>query len=357
MNKELLQATQDRINRMPRVRLGQFPTPLMEAPRLSEALGGPRILFKRDDLSNVGLGGNKARKLEYVIGRAVADGADTLVICGGFQSNLARIAAAMGSQLGLQVELILGGVPGEPRHPVGNLLLDHLYGANVRFVETLPRWEFGDTLANVEQELIAEGRKPFVVPLGASSPEGMASYVEASRELYQQLECSGVAANYLYVGVGSGGTLSGLALAHANLELPYALRGISVSRASEHYRNKLPADMGEAALQLGLSQVPAGDSLDIDDRFIGGGYGETSDGSNEAIALVAKTEGVLLDPVYSGKCMHGLIQHIREGRIAADDTVVFLHTGGWPALFSYEAETLGVSTEAHCLPPVHVVNE
>ena len=324
---------------LPRVTLAQLPTPLIEAPRLSKVLGGPRIFFKRDDLTGVGLGGNKVRKLEFVIGRAQAEQADTLLVCGGFQSNLARIAAAMGAQLGLSVELVLGGVPGESREPSGNLLLDHLYGARVRFVETNPRWEFGTAMEDVEKELRSEGRKPYLVPLGASMPEGMASYIEASDEMLTQFKQQGVDPDYLYVAIGSGGTYCGLALAEHNMALPYRVRGISVSRTTEYYKEKLPQDMQVAASQLGLANVPEAGALDIEERYVGGGC-------NEAIALVARTEGILLDPVYSGKCMHGLIEHIKQGRIRQSDTVVFLHTGGWPALFSYESKKLGLETRA-----------
>jgi D-cysteine desulfhydrase/L-cysteate sulfo-lyase len=329
---------------LPRVKLALTPTPLVEASRLSRSLAGPRILFKRDDLTGAGLGGNKVRKLEYVIGRALAEKADTLVVCGGFQSNLARIASAMGAQLGLQVELVLGGVPGEAREPIGNLMLDHLYGARVRFVETEPRWEFGTALEEVMATLRSQGRRPYLIPLGASSAEGMASYIEASTEMLAQFREQQLRPDYLYVAVGSGGTYSGLMLASKNMAIPYQVVGVSVSRTAEHYRENLAVDMRQAAAQLGLAAAPGPAEINIEDRYRGNGYGEVSEGCNRAIALVARTEGILLDPVYSGKCMHGLIEHIREGRLGPDDTVVFLHTGGWPALFSYSADKLGLST-------------
>lgn len=346
MTRQTLNAQLKAVSALPRVKLAQLPTPLVEAPRLSKLLGGPRILFKRDDLTGVGLGGNKVRKLEYVIGRALAEQADTLLVCGGFQSNLARIAAAMGSQLGLKVELVLGGVPGESREPLGNLMLDHLYGARVRFVETEPRWEFGSALQDTEEELRRQGRKPYLVPLGASSPEGMASYIEATAEMLAQFKQQNINPDYLYLAVGSGGTYCGLLLAEHNMRLPYRVRGISVSRTTAYYREKLPQDMQQAAAQLNIPKVPEPAELDIEERYVGSGYGEVSQGCNEAISLVAKTEGILLDPVYSGKCMHGLIEHIRQGRFKPSDTVVFLHTGGWPALFSYQAEKLGLNTQA-----------
>src|SRR5450755_610207 len=186
---------------LPRLKLAQLPTPLEEARRLSEALGGPRILFKRDDLTGVALGGNKVRKLEFVIGRAVAEGADSLVVCGGFQSNLARIAAAIGNRLGLRVVLVLGGEPGEPRELNGNLLLDHLYGVTVHTVDTIPRWDFGTAVQDVADDLRRHGARPFVIPLGGSGPEGMAGYVNATEELMLQLAEMNVRPSRLYVAV------------------------------------------------------------------------------------------------------------------------------------------------------------
>ena len=331
---------------LPRVHLAQLPTPLEEASRLSDALGGPRILIKRDDLTGIGLGGNKVRKLEYVIGRAIAENADTLVVCGGFQSNLARIAAAMGCRLGLQVELLLGGIPGEKRELEGNLLLDQLYGANIHFVDTEPRWDFGTAVEDLAEALRKQGRKPYVVPLGASSPEGMAGYIEATEEMLDQFRQLSVKPDYLFVAIGSGGTYSGLMLGAMNLDAPYKVAGISVSRTREYLLDKLPGDMQVTASELGLGKVPREDDLLIFDDYIGGGYGEPTCGCSEAVTLMARTEGIILDPVYSGKCMHGLIDQIQKGIIGKDQTVVFLHTGGWPALFSYEAGELGLTGNA-----------
>ncbi len=327
---------------LPRVHLAHLPTPIEEAARLSQALGGPRILFKRDDLTGAGLGGNKVRKLEFVIGRALAEGADTLVVCGGFQSNLARIAVAMGNRMGLQVELVLGGVPGEKRELAGNLLLDHLYGANVHLVDTQPRWDFGTALQDVAATLRAQGRRPFLVPLGGSSPEGMMGYVNATHEMLAQFYDMKIQPDYLFVAVGSGGTYSGLMLGALNLPVSYQVIGISVSRTAEFLYDKLPGDMDAAGSQFGLEKTPVRADMIIHDEYVGDGYGEMTAGCREAIQLVAKTEGVMLDPVYSGKCMHGMIDQIRRGAIPADATVVFLHTGGWPALFAYEPASLGL---------------
>jgi D-cysteine desulfhydrase family pyridoxal phosphate-dependent enzyme len=331
-----------RIQAMPRARLATLPTPLEEASRLSEALGGPRILFKRDDLTGFALGGNKVRKLEYLIGSALAGGMDSLVVCGGLQSNLARIAAAMGRRLGLEVVLVLGGEPGESREPVGNLLLDRLYGAAVRTIQTVPRWEFGTAVEDAAAELRRRGRRPYVVPLGGSSPEGIAGYLEASKELAAQLEQRRITPSRLYVPIGSGGTYTGLVLGAMNYLTGWQVVGVSVSRTREYLLEHIPSAASSAAEALGLSRVPGKSDLCIDDGYVGPGYGAITEGCRDAIRVVAGSEGVLLDPVYSGKAMHGLMDHIRRGLLGRQDTVVFLHTGGWPALFAYEPATLGV---------------
>ena len=335
-----LGSLQGRIAELPRLNMALTPTPLEEAPRLSQALGGPRILFKRDDLTGVGLGGNKVRKLEFLIGRALAEGADTLVACGGYQSNFARITAAMAARVGLKVELVLGGLPDEPHPEVGNLLLDGLLGARIHFVHTVPRWEFGDQVERIADQVAASGAKPFVMSLGGSSPEGMASYVCATAELREQLRAAEIRATRLVVALGSGGTYSGLVLGALNSDVGYSVTGISVSRTRDYLLERIPEFAAIGASELGLPLAPTASDLDVYDDWVGDGYGVLTDDCAEAIRLVARTEGVLLDPVYSGKGMAGLIGLIRRGVIGAEETVVFLHTGGQPALFAYEPTEL-----------------
>ncbi|WP_346891199.1 D-cysteine desulfhydrase family protein [uncultured Roseibium sp.] len=325
---------------LPRQRVLHGPTPLEEARALSRHLGGPRIFLKRDDLTPAGLGGNKVRKLEFILGKAVAEGYDTIIACGGYQSNLARITAAIGARAGLQVELVLGGVPGEP-HPVSaNLLLDYLLGANVHLVETEPRWDFGTAIEDLAQRLEKEGRRPLMMPLGGSSPEGMASYVLATAEMQKQFLENDIAPEHLYVGVGSGGTYSGLVLGECNLKPSYHVTGVSVSRTADYLVEKVVEETGKAREILGLPEVPRASDLSVFDDQIGPHYGAPTEAAQEAISLLGRLEGVLVDPVYSAKCLAGLIDHIRQGRIGKDETVVFLHTGGTPALFAYEPAVL-----------------
>ena len=329
-----------RIAGMPRLNLAKLPTPLDDAPRLTAALGGPRILFKRDDLTGIGLGGNKVRKLEFLIAQALHEGADTLIASGGFQSNLVRIAAAMANCVGMRTELVLGGVPGEPRPIVGNLLLDSLLGANVTYVDTEPRWDFGDSIERVADAVRARGGHPYIVPLGGSSAAGIASYVCATLELQQQLAELDVEPQHLVLGVGSGGTYTGLLLGQLNIPTPYRVTGISVSRTRDYLLDKIPEFAREAGSELHLSRFPQREDVLVHDEYIGASYGALTSACNEAIGLVARTEGVILDPVYSGKAMAGLIALIRKGVIKRNETVVFLHTGGHPALFAYEASKL-----------------
>jgi len=190
------------------------------------------------------------------------------------------------------------------------------------------------------ERLRAEGRKPLVMPLGGSSPEGMAGYVMATAELIEQFRILSIAPDRLYVGVGSGGTFSGLALGQCNLDPGYRLTGISVSRPAGYLVDKIVEETGEAARLLGLPKAPRPEHFEVFDDYVGAHYGAPTRGACAAISLVARLEGVLLDPVYSGKAMHGLIDHIRQGRIGAGETVVFLHTGGMPALFAYDPAVL-----------------
>jgi len=329
-----------RVGTLARLKQASLPTPLEDAPRLSRYLGGPRILFKRDDLTGIGLGGNKVRKLEFLIAAAQAQGADTLVVCGGYQSNLARIATAMANRAGLAIELVLGGSPGEPRPLKGNLLLDTLMGASVTYVETVPRWEFGDSVERVAEAVRRRGGRPFVVPLGGSGPEGMAGYIAATAEMRTQFAARNLSVDRLVVAIGSGGTYGGLLLGAANMDMDYRVTGISVSRRKDYLNEKIPESMAASARALQLATTPSGAALDIHDDYIGDDYGAMTPECAEAIRLVARLEGVLLDPVYSGKAMAGLIGLIRKGVIAPEETVVFLHTGGQTALHAVEADLL-----------------
>lgn len=327
----------------PRVSLAVLPTPIVEAHRLRAALGGaarcPRILIKRDDLTGLALGGNKARKLEFLMAAALAQHADVVVSSGATQSNHARMTAAAARAVGLDCVLVLSARSAEP--PLqGNLLLDRLLGATVHFIQANPDPRYAvaadevEKVAEVVDELTRRGRRPYVIPIGGSSPIGALGYVDGTRELQEQLSASAIRADRLYYASGSRGTQAGLELGARVFDCAYRLHGIAVSGGEEEKQRRAARLVNEAAALLGLSIRVDPSELTTDQRFIGEGYGIPSAACLEAIRLLARTEAILLDPCYTGKGMAGLIDDVRTGAIAPDETVIFLHTGGAPALFA-----------------------
>lgn len=318
------------------------PTPLHRLDRLREALGGadrvPELWIKRDDLTGLAGGGNKARKLEFLIGEALDAGADTVVTSGAVQSNHARQTAAAAARAGLRAHLVLE-VPegaGELYLSNGNALLDDLLGADVTLV---PANEDAGVVADqVIADLRAAGRTPVLIPVGGSSPTGALGYVEAFSELVQQ----GAEFDALVVASGSAGTHAGLIAGAELLSHRTRVIGVTVSRSADEQRPKV-ASLAQDVLRLIdpdaqpeaqlVEQVER--RIELEDRFVGPGYGIPTDAMREAVRLFATTEGVLLDPVYTGKAAAGLIGLIREGAFASDQRIVFLHTGGTPGLYAY----------------------
>ena len=328
---------------LPRYPLAQLPTPITDAVRLREALGGPskcpRILIKRDDLTGLGLGGNKARKLEYLIADALAKGAHTVITTGAVQSNHARMTAAAACIAGLRCVLVLTS-----RHAVppieGNLLLDRLFGAEVRFVPAEdPMLAVGrdeEVVADVTREETAAGRIPYVIPVGGSSPVGALGYVSGTDELVRQLEAMEVSPSRLYFGSGSRGTQAGLTLGAKLSRAPYVLWGVAVSAGESEKIVRAMNAANDAATLLDVPIRVERSDLFTDQGFIGEGYGIPTPLALESIDLLARTEAILLDPVYTSKGFSALMAHVRTGDIPPTDTVVFLHTGGMPALFTRE---------------------
>ncbi|HEY8601153.1 MAG TPA: D-cysteine desulfhydrase family protein [Thermomicrobiales bacterium] len=324
----------------PRVRLATLPTPLHEAPRLRRALGGdehcPRILIKRDDLTGLAFGGNKARKLEFLVADALRQGATRLITAGAAQSNHARMTAAAARLAGLDVSLVLT-TPAAPPAPQGNLLLDRLLGADIHFV---PTGTSEDTaMAELAETQRATGERPYVIPVGGSNAIGTFGYVAATLEIVEQLQSLGLAPQRLYYANGSRGTQAGLVLGQKMFSAPYAVHGIGVSGGDEIKRVRALQIANEASALLDSAIRLSDDDLLNDDDQIGPGYGVPTAACLEAIDLLARNEAIFLDPVYSAKAMAGLIGDIRQGQIAAAETIIFLHTGGTPALFAH-AETL-----------------
>jgi D-cysteine desulfhydrase family pyridoxal phosphate-dependent enzyme len=316
---------------------------MTDATRLRAALGGasacPRILIKRDDLTALGLGGNKARKLEFLIADALAKGAHTVITTGAVQSNHARMTAAAARVAGLRCVLVLTSRYAVPVLE-GNLLLDDLFGAEVRYVPSEdPMLAVGkdeEVVAEVVREERAAGRVPYVIPVGGSSPVGAIGYVTGTEELVGQLRALGVAPSRLYFGSGSRGTQAGLTLGAKLSRAPYALWGVAVSAGEPEKIVRAMNAANDAAALLGVETRVGREDLFTDQGFIGEGYGIPTPGGLEAIDLLARTEAILLDPVYTSKGFAALLAHVRAGDIPPTDTIVFLHTGGMPALFTRE---------------------
>ncbi|MDB5065758.1 MAG: 1-aminocyclopropane-carboxylate deaminase [Chloroflexi bacterium] len=317
----------------PRLRLGTTPTPLEPAPRLSRA-AGVEIWLKRDDLSGLGLGGNKVRALEYLLADATARGADCLVTGAGPQSNWAMLAALAARRCGLDAFLVLYGDP-SPR--TGNLLLDHLAGADVRFTGDPDRASVDAGIYALAAELAAAGRRPYPLPRGGATGLGALGYVRASLELLGQLEDVGVGAASLWLPTGSCGTQAGLVAGTRWLCPGYEVVGVTVSRPVEECVDRISRLAAEATARLGLGGAPTRDGEDV--RVLGGfagpGYGRPSAQGEAAARLVARSEGVLLDPVFGAKAMAALLDAAASGRAAGP--LVFLVTGGAPTLFAGEA--------------------
>ena len=325
----------------PRMTLTTLPTPVTDAIRLREALGGPakcpRILIKRDDLTTLGLGGNKARKLEYLVADARAQGATTLITTGAVQSNHARMTAAAACVAGMRCVLVLTAAE-DPPAIAGNLLLDKLYGATIRFVPAIdPMLAVGQDeaiVAEVVAEERAAGRTPYVIPVGGSSGVGVCGYIGGSAELVEQLAEMEVAPSRLYYASGSRGTQAGLTLGAKLCEAPYRVYGVAVSAGEPEKIERAKRIANEAAARLELPERLERGDLITDQDHIGEGYGIPTADALDAIALLARSEAILLDPCYTSKAMAALVQHVRAGELAPRDTVVFLHTGGMPALFT-----------------------
>jgi D-cysteine desulfhydrase family pyridoxal phosphate-dependent enzyme len=313
---------------VPRVRLAQLPTPLEPMDRFSEWLGRPRVLVKRDDLTGLALGGNKARKLEFLCGEAQASGCDVLVTGGGAQSNHARMTAAAANRLGFDCHLAVGGK--EPGLYSGNLLLDRVLGATLHFTGADSYYDVESAIDEVAAQLAADGRRPFAMPIGGASVTGAAAFAWAADELLAQVDEGGHGSvDWIVVADGSGGTHAGLL---AGLGRHAQVLGVDVGTRPD-LDDVIPRLAAEAAVRAGRS-APGGE-LVLDHSRFGDGYGAVTDSALEAIERVAGLEGIVLDPVYTGKAMAGLIGGAREGRFGAGDTVVFWHTGGAVALFAH----------------------
>lgn len=339
------------IERFPRIKIADLPTPLEEAKALSARLAGPRIFIKRDDQTGLAFGGNKGRKLDFIMADVLKKKADVVITWGGVQSNWCRSVAAATRKLGIQPILVLSKRPGLPAEYDGNLLLDYIFAADLRIVEAeaekvLKEEDIIEIVNSIAEDEKRNGHNPYIAPIGGSviggsmtEPLGAISYVNAFLEILAQAKEQKIRIDAIIVASGSGSTQAGL-LVGAKAIGNTKIIGISVSGKRESMAERVSSIAQETikSLALGISIGP--EDIIIFDEYVGEGYGVLNNETVEAIRLMAGTEGILLDPVYTGKAMAGLLDLIRKGYFKEGQNVVFLHSGGTPALFPYRDKIL-----------------
>lgn len=317
---------------IPRINIANLPTPVEVLPRLSAALNGPVISIKRDDLTGgLGFSGNKTRKLEFVLAEAQGNGAKTLISVGSIQSNHCRQTAALAARFGLDCILVLSGE--NPSQWDGNLLLDSLFGAEVVWTERENREE---RLKQVFADAWDKGRRPFLIPLGASTAVGTMGYTYAMKEFMEQSQPT----DTIMVASSSGGTQAGLVLGARLFGFSGRILGISIDHPAAELQEKVAGLASEASERLGERIEFTPSEILVNDEFLGGGYGVMSGLEENAIRLFARTEGILLDPVYTGRAAGGMIELIKRREFVSGQTVLFWHTGGTPAIFAQPYQQL-----------------
>ncbi|MFT6389314.1 MAG: D-cysteine desulfhydrase [Cellvibrionaceae bacterium] len=338
-------------SQMPRLALASLPTPMQALNRFSKKLGGPTIWVKRDDLSGSILSGNKVRKLEFTFAYAIDKGHDLFISCGGIQSNHCRATAFIGAQLGMPVHLLLRG--NESGTPDGNLLLDYLAGASVHsYSPSHYHKHLPILLEQLAADCRLQGYKPYIIPTGASDGVGVWGYLNACKELAADFKHHSIQPELIVTATGSGGTQAGLTLGNHYFELGCTVLGMAVCDDANYFAAKVKADIVAFYQQFSdilpqpLSSI---DSLSIktNDHYIGDGYGIASDQVLDMIIELSREEGILLDPVYTGKAFYGLVSEIKAGNFADMKDIVFIHTGGCYGLFPYKEQLAKRLVEAN----------
>ncbi len=325
------------LSQFPRISLAHLPTPLEAMPRLSKLLGGPKLYVKRDDCTGLASGGNKTRKLEFLMADALAQGADTVITQGAVQSNHVRQTLAAAARLELDCKILLETrVPDAPDtyNTSGNVLLDGLFGADIDYRPS--GTDMDAAMEELADTLRDSGRKPYVIPGGGSNRVGALGYVDCANELTAQIADRGLPVTKIVHGTGSTGTQAGLVAGLVALNSSIDVIGVSVRADEKTQIAKVHALATETAKYIGVEDGVAESRVQVRDQYVGDGYGIPTEGMLEAVQLCAQYEGILLDPVYAGKGMAGLIGMIRNGELTEEDAVVFLHTGGSVALFAYD---------------------
>ncbi len=324
------------LSRFPRVSLAHLPTPLELMPRLSKHLGGPNIYVKRDDCTGLGTGGNKTRKLEFLLADAIANNADVIITQGAVQSNHARQTAAAACKMGMECELVFEKRVEDPSDPYinsGNVLLDRIFGAHIRDVEK--GTDMDAAMEDVAEELRSAGKTPYIIPGGGSNRIGALGYVDCALELMSQANSEGIVIDHVVHATGSAGTQAGLIV---GLKASYAnipLLGIGVNAPKDVQEEKVYKLAADTAEYVGAAGVVQRDDIVANCDYVGEGYGIPTKAMNDAVMLLARLEGLLLDPVYSGKGLAGMIDLIGKGYFTGARDIVFVHTGGVAGLFGY----------------------
>ncbi|MBF9235465.1 1-aminocyclopropane-1-carboxylate deaminase/D-cysteine desulfhydrase [Microvirga alba] len=342
----MLQIVRDPTTGLDRLVLSRLPTPLDPAPKLASALGVAQLSVKREDLSGYALGGNKLRQLDFILAEALAAGADILVTTAGSQSNFCRSLAGAAAKLGLGCHLHLRAATGTAL--VGNLLLDEILGAAITFTQVTDPWDpqITQELAEIADNYERQGRKPFIVQLtGVSAATAVAGWMSGAAELLRDAEAGPGIPDVVISVCGSGLSLAGLALGFKHLSCPARLVGISAQQPAARLKAWIVTAADEAATRLGLSCRLTAEDFDIVDSEIGPGYGKPSAASLSAVRLAGRTEGLLLDPIYTGKGLAGLQAALRAGLVRPEHSVIFVHSGGTPGLFAH-AEAFGADRAA-----------
>lgn len=324
------------ISRFPRVPLAHLPTPLELLPRLSKHLGGPNIYVKRDDCTGLGTGGNKTRKLEFLMADAIGHNADTIITQGAVQSNHARQTAAAACKLGMMCELVFENRVEKPSDPYlnsGNVLLDRLFGASIR--DVAKGSDMDAEMEKVAAELRANGHSPYIIPGGGSNRIGALGYVDCALEFMNQANRQGIVIDHVVHATGSAGTQAGLiaGLRATNSGIP--LLGIGVNAARQAQEEKVYKLAVDTAEYIGAPGVVRREDVLANCDYVGDGYGIPTKSMNDAVLLLARLEGLLIDPVYSGKGMAGLIDLVGKGYFEDAQNILFVHTGGSAGLFGY----------------------
>ena len=327
------------LSRFPRVSLAHLPTPLEHLPRLSEHLGGPQIWVKRDDCTGLGTGGNKTRKLEFLVADAIDQQADIIITQGAVQSNHARQTAAAACKVGMDCELIFERRvqdADEAYKTSGNVLLDRIYGANIHEVDKGS--DMNAAMESLAEELRAAGRKPYIVPGGGSNTIGALGYVDCALELMSQANREGLVIDHVVHATGSAGTQAGLAVGLKMTNSGIPLLGIGVNAPQDAQEEKVWVLAEETAAYVGAPGCVQREDIIANCDYVGDGYGIPTQEMNDAVLMLASLEGLLFDPVYSGKGLAGLIDLVKKGHFGSDENIVFIHTGGVAGLFGYSAQ-------------------